>query len=131
MVTAEEKKVLCDPGSDEEFLERIYQSELGRALDSEGHKYWIDDMNINGETREKVLINVRLSNEKWLRDTYKTELGRELDDEGRNWWMGDFRGKGSGKEHLTYGSDRPVQTREQVLANIRRSEEYKAKTSDK
>ena len=131
MVTAEEKKVLCDPGSDEEFLERIYQSELGRALDSEGHKYWIDDMNINGETREKVLMNVRLSNEKWLRDTYKTELGRELDDEGRNWWMGDFRGQGSGKEHLTYGSDRPAQTREQVLANIKRSEEYKEKNENK
>ena len=131
MVNAEEKKVLCDPGSDKEFLERIYQSELGRALDDEGLKYWIDDININRETREQVLMNVRLSNEKWLRDTYKTEVGRELDDEGRNWWMGDFRGQGSGKEHLTYGSDRPVQTREQVLANIRRSEEYKTKNSAK
>ena len=67
MVTTEEKKVLCDPGSDEEFLERVYQSELGREPDGEGFKYW------------------------------------------------------------TYGSDRPAQTREQVLANIRRSEEYKAK----
>ena len=36
MVTAEEKKVLCDPGSDEEFLERVYQSELGREPDGEG-----------------------------------------------------------------------------------------------
>ena len=63
MGTAEEKKVLCDPGSDEEFLERVYQSELGREPDGEGFKYWIDDMNIRGETREQVLANIRRSEE--------------------------------------------------------------------
>ena len=63
MVTAEEKKVLCDPGSDEEFLERVYQSELGREPYGEGFKYWIDDMNIRGETREQVLANIRRSEE--------------------------------------------------------------------
>ena len=63
MVTAEEKKVLCDPGSDEEFLERVYQSELGREPDGEGFEYWIDDMNIRGETREQVLANIRRSEE--------------------------------------------------------------------
>ena len=63
MVTAEEKKVLCDPGSDEEFLERVYQSELGREPAGEGFKYWIDDMNIRGETREQVLANIRRSEE--------------------------------------------------------------------
>ena len=63
MVTAKEKKVLCDPGSDEEFLERVYQSELGREPDGEGFKYWIDDMNIRGETREQVLANIRRSEE--------------------------------------------------------------------
>ena len=67
MVTTEEKKVLCDPGSDEEFLERVYQSELGREPDGEGFKYWIDDMNIRGETREQVLANIRRSEE------YKTK----------------------------------------------------------
>ena len=63
MVTAEEKKVLCDPGSDEEFLERVYQSELGREPDGEGCKYWLDDMNLRGETREQVLANIRRSEE--------------------------------------------------------------------
>ena len=63
MVTAEEKKVLCDPGSDEDFLERVYQSELGREPDGEGFKYWLDDMNIRGETREQVLANIRRSEE--------------------------------------------------------------------
>ena len=63
MVTAEEKKVLCDPGSDEDFLERVYQSELGREPDGEGFKYWLDDINIRGETREQVLANIRRSEE--------------------------------------------------------------------
>lgn len=63
MVTAEEKKVLCDPGSDEDFLNRVYQSELGREPDGEGFKYWIDDLNIRGETREQVLANIRRSEE--------------------------------------------------------------------
>ena len=63
MVTAEEKKVLCDPGSDEEFLERVYQSELCREPDGEGFKYWLDDMNLRGETREQVLANIRRSEE--------------------------------------------------------------------
>ena len=63
MVTAEEKKVLCDPGSDEDFLERVYQSELGRDPDGEGFKYWLDDINIRGETREQVLANIRRSEE--------------------------------------------------------------------
>ena len=63
MVTAEEKKVLCDPGSDEEFLERAYQSELGREPDGEGFKYWLDDINLRGETREQVLANIRRSEE--------------------------------------------------------------------
>ena len=63
MVTTEEKKVLCDPGSDEEFLERVYQSELGREPDGEGFKYWLDDMNLRGETREQVLANIRRSEE--------------------------------------------------------------------
>ena len=63
MVTAEEKKVLCDQGSDEEFLERVYQSELGREPDGEGFKYWLDDMNLRGETREQVLANIRRSDE--------------------------------------------------------------------
>ena len=63
MVTTEEVKVLCDPGSDEEFLKRVYQSELGREPDGEGFKYWLDDMNIRGETREQVLANIRRSEE--------------------------------------------------------------------
>ena len=70
MVTAEEVKTLCDPGSDEDFLNRVYQSELGREPDGEGFKYWLDDINIRGETREQVLANIRRSEE------YKSKHGK-------------------------------------------------------
>ena len=49
--------------SDEDFLTKIYLSELGREPDAEGFKYWLEDMNLRGETREKVLANIRRSEE--------------------------------------------------------------------
>ena len=48
--------------------------------------------------------------EKWLEGVYKQELGRDLGDEGRKYWTDDIHDRG--------------QTREQVIANIRRSPEY-------
>lgn len=119
--------VLNDPATAKErtqnWLRGVYRDELGRDIDQEGLDYWTKDIE-GGASRNSVLSNIRRSDEKWLRDTYATELGRDLGDEGREYWMGDLRGKGSGKEDLTYGSDRPAQTRDQVLANIRRSQEY-------
>ena len=47
----------------------------------------------------------------WLKDTYRKELGRELGDEGEKYWTADIHDRG--------------QTQDQVLANIRRSDEYK------
>ena len=47
----------------------------------------------------------------WLQDTYKKELGRDLGDEGEKYWTADIHDRG--------------QTQEEVLANIRRSDEYK------
>ena len=113
-----------------EWLRGIYKNELDRDIGDEGLKYWTEDIHDRGQSKEDVLSNIRKSNEKWLVDTYKTELGRDIDDEGRKYWMGDLRGKGSGKEDLTYGSNRDAQTRDQVLANIKRSQEYKAKQEE-
>ena len=49
--------------TDEQFLNRVYQEELDREPDEEGFKYWLEDMNIRGETREQVLANIRRSEE--------------------------------------------------------------------
>ena len=120
--------VLNDPTTarerTQEWLRGVYRNELGREVDQEGLDYWTADIHDRGQNRNNVLSNIRRSDEKWLADTYERELGRGLGDEGREYWMGDLRGKGSGKDDLTYGSDRPAQTRDQVLDNIRRSEEY-------
>ncbi len=48
----------------------------------------------------------------WLKDVYKKELGREYEEPGAKYWTADIHDRG--------------QTQEQVLANIRRSDEYKA-----
>jgi len=49
--------------NDEQFLNRVYKEELGREPDGEGFKYWLDDMNIRGETRDQVVANIRRSEE--------------------------------------------------------------------
>jgi len=54
----------------------------------------------------------RSRTEKWLEGVYKSELGRDLGDEGRKYWADDIHDRG--------------QSQDQVLANIRRSDEYKA-----
>lgn len=115
--------------TDQQWLSNTYKRILGRDVGQEGLDYWGGELSSGGQTREQVEANINRSDEKWLGDTYKTELGRDLGDEGRDYWMGDLRGKGSGKEDLTYGSDRPVQTRDQVLANIRRSDEWEDNNS--
>ena len=105
------------------WLQQVYEDELNRPLGKEGEDYWIADIHDRGQTHDQVLANIKRSNEKWLGDTYEKELGRPLDEEGRKWWMGDLRGQGSGKENLAYGSDRPAQSRDQVLKNIQESKE--------
>ncbi len=52
----------------------------------------------------------RARTEAWLEGVYKDELGRDLGEEGRKYWTDDIHERG--------------QTREQVVANIRRSPEY-------
>ena len=54
----------------------------------------------------------RSRTEKWLEGVYKSELGRDLGDEGRKYWADDIHDRG--------------QSQDEVLANIRRSNEYKA-----
>tara|TARA_R100001463_G_scaffold16069_3_gene41771 strand:+ start:10803 stop:11003 length:201 start_codon:yes stop_codon:yes gene_type:complete len=66
------------------------------------------------------LTESKLSNKDWLVETYKNELSREPDNEGMAYWIADMEERG--------------QSREQVLSNIRLSEEYlwlqKQKSSD-
>jgi len=60
-------------------------------------------------------INIKSAKDRtktWLQETYKKELGRDLGDEGEKYWTADIHDRG--------------QTEDQVLANIRRSDEYKA-----
>ena len=59
----EEESKLWQLESDEEFLNKVYKSELDREPDAEGFKYWLDDLNLRGQTRKDVLANIRRSEE--------------------------------------------------------------------
>ena len=67
-----------------------------------------DGIRLDPETEKKW---ARQRTEKWLEGVYKNELGRDLGDEGRAYWTDDIHDRG--------------QTKDEVLANIRRSNEYK------
>ena len=55
--------------------------------------------------------SAKAKTKEWLKGVYKKELGRDLGDEGEKYWTADIHDRG--------------QTQEQVLANIKRSDEYK------
>ena len=57
------------------------------------------------------MTQTQLTNKDWLVKTYDEELRREPEQEGMEYWIADIEERG--------------QSREQVLANIRLSEEYK------
>jgi len=99
-----------------DYLEGLYDEILERDPDEEGMQYWIEDLQ-GGQTREQVRENFENSDESWLGDVYKDELGRNLGDTGRNYWLDDLKGKNEGQ-------DGRKATREEVLDNIRRSDEY-------
>ncbi len=112
--------------SNEDWLRDTYRQELGREVKKEGLDYWTGNLS-SGQTRDQVLANIRRSDEyknkqgsqsdeDWVRDTYRTELGREAKKEGLDYWTKD----------LSSG-----QNRDQVLANIRRSDEYANRQSAK
>ena len=69
----EEESKLWQLESDEEFLNKVYKSELDREPDAEGFKYWLDDLNLRGQTRADVLANIRRSEE------YKQKHTAEFD----------------------------------------------------
>jgi len=108
----EAKQIKADKEAEtQQFIEDTYKIELDREPDTAGANYWAEQINSGAQTQQEVVDNFRRSNEyeKWLRDVYQDELGRELGDEGRDYWLDDIEGG---------------QTREDVLANIKRSEEY-------
>tara|TARA_B100001250_G_scaffold403448_1_gene418007 strand:- start:1723 stop:3903 length:2181 start_codon:yes stop_codon:yes gene_type:complete len=110
--------------SNKAFIEEQYQSGLDRGtrdnIDDNadpyggGMGYWLKDL-ASGQTREQVSANIRRSDEfstqaeDYLDGLYENILDRDPDDEGIAYW----------KEQLVSGN----QTREDVEANINRSDE--------
>tara|TARA_Y100001963_G_scaffold6073_2_gene7824 strand:+ start:1738 stop:2289 length:552 start_codon:yes stop_codon:yes gene_type:complete len=94
--------------SDDSWLNRVYQRELGRDVGDEGLEYWGNELD-QGASRRDVRENIRRSDEAWLNKTYKDLLGRSVGDAGRTYWGDELAGGAS---------------RESVIDNIKRSNEY-------
>ena len=104
-----------DQASD--YLSGLYENILERDPDAEGMEYWKQSLIDGTQTRTDVENNFNISDEKWLGDIYKDELGRNLGEDGRKYWLDDLKG-------LNEGQGGKKATREEVLANIKRSDEY-------
>lgn len=100
-----------------EYLSGLYENILERDPDAEGMEYWKQSLIDGTQTRTDVENNFNISDEKWLGDIYKDELGRNLGEDGRKYWLDDLKG-------LNEGQGGKKATREEVLANIKRSDEY-------
>jgi hypothetical protein len=100
--------------SNKAFIEEQYEEGLDRGSDAGGMSYWLKDL-ATGQSREDVASNIRRSDEfstqaeDYLDGLYENILERDPDAEGLDYW----------KEQLTSGN----QTREDVEANINRSDE--------
>ena len=96
-------------GSNDEWLNRVYQRELGRDVGDPGKTYWGNELD-QGASRRDVRDNIWRSDEAWLNRTYKDLLGRGVGDAGRTYWGDELAGGAS---------------RESVRDNIMRSDEYR------
>tara|TARA_R100000655_G_scaffold1893_3_gene7089 strand:- start:1938 stop:4625 length:2688 start_codon:yes stop_codon:yes gene_type:complete len=111
---------LVDSGA---YLDQLYQEKFGRVPDAEGKAYWKKQLESGAATPESVANAFDNSDEAkrvkeskaqeardFLEKTYAEELGREPDASGAEYWANEIS---SGR-----------QTQEQVVNNIRQSEEY-------
>ena len=111
---------LVDSGA---YLDQLYQEKFGRVPDAEGKAYWKAELESGKTSPEKIAQifdntdeakQVKASREQEARDflekTYAEELGREPDASGAEYWANEIN---SGR-----------QTQEEVVNNIRQSEEY-------
>ncbi|MCQ2534360.1 MAG: DUF4214 domain-containing protein, partial [Clostridia bacterium] len=79
-----------------DFVNRCYSVALGRDADSEGYKYWVDNLNNGAACGAQVgygfifsaeYINKNRSNEDFVKDLYSMYFDREPDEGGYNYWM--------------------------------------------
>jgi hypothetical protein len=116
---------LVDSGA---YLDQLYQEKFGRVPDAEGKAYWKAELESGKTSPEKIAQifdntdeakQVKESKAQEARDflekTYAEELGREPDASGAEYWANEIS---SGR-----------QTQEDVVSNIRQSDEYQEQQS--
>ena len=120
------------PGSDQEKANQIndiYRDVLERDSDNEGTNYWLEELTSGRQTLDDIRSNIEKSdeaanlesNKEFIEEQYQTGLDRGTDQDvdqyggGMGYWLKD----------LATG-----QSREDVAANIRRSDEFSTQAED-
>ncbi|MEW5803598.1 MAG: DUF4214 domain-containing protein [bacterium] len=108
-------------GSNEQFIDSLYGSILGRSPDEEGLRNWVSVLNADPKSKPFIIksfflspeyMNRQRSNEDFVRDLYHGVLGREPDPEGFKGWVNSLNNNNS---------------RESVLNGFLESAEFKNK----
>ena len=110
----------AETNNDQEKIDQIntiYREELERDSDNEGANYWLEELKSGRQTLDDIRANIRRSdeaanlesNKAFIEEQYEGGLDRGSDSEGMSYWLKD----------LATG-----QSREDVAANIRRSDEF-------
>ena len=88
-VRAEEKKV-------EDYVARLYTLILGRDYDSDGLKFWSDELKEGRRTgiftaygflTSKEYLDRQRSDDEYVEDLYNAIMGRESEAEGKDYWV--------------------------------------------
>lgn len=91
------------------FVERIYIKALNRESDSDGIKYWSQE--IANERKDPVAVaelfifseefeSKKLDDTEYIKVLYRTFMGREYDLTGLNYWLDKLKGGTSRKDVL-------------------------------
>ena len=71
------------------LISDLYTSGFGREADTEGLKYWTDQLSSGNQTYADIARAFGASEEAQIRTDYHTEFGRDVDDAGLQYWLRD------------------------------------------
>lgn len=78
--------------SNKDFINKAYVDYLGYNPDSEGLRYWMNQLNDNALNRDQVIENLKAAEvNDYVNRLYRSTFNRNADTEGLNYWSGLIR----------------------------------------
>ena len=70
-----------------QLISNLYTEGFGREADTEGLKYWTDELSSGKMSYADIAKSFGVSEEAGIRDAYHQEYGRDADDAGLQYWL--------------------------------------------